>query len=68
MNHDSSPVTAQEQLAIHLHDDDPTNHLIKVRVGSKHRHRCGGERQTEGRSELFIHLAYTTPGVRKGLI
>jgi hypothetical protein len=29
----SGPVTAQEQLAIHLHDEDPTNHLIKVRVG-----------------------------------
>ena len=33
MSIDSGPVTTQEQLAIHLDDDDPTNHLIKIRVG-----------------------------------
>ena len=33
MSNASGPVTTQEQLALHLHDEDPTNHLLKVRVG-----------------------------------
>jgi hypothetical protein len=33
MSHDSAPATVQQQLPIHLHDEDPTNHLSKNRVG-----------------------------------